>query len=342
MHEAYIQRCLQLAALGRGHVAPNPLVGAVIVHNNRIIGEGWHRKFGEAHAEVHAIASVQDKALLKESTLYVNLEPCAHFGKTPPCASLIIEKQIPRVVLCNADPFEQVAGKGIQMLRDAGTEVHTGILEAEGRLLNRHFFTYTEKKRPYITLKFARSADGFIDGTGSSPLAVTQPLTNVYTHRLRTEYAAVLAGFRTVLKDDPLLSVRLVSGASPLRVLADPELALPRKLRIFNDGLPVLLLNRKREGTEGSIRYVLLKEGLNTAEAFTEALYRMRINSVLVEGGAATLQQFLDAGLWDDCYEYIAPLYIREGVKAPRLPGGLAAEKVYENDTDTVLRYTNP
>lgn len=342
MHEAYIQRCLRLAALGRGHVAPNPLVGAVIVHNNRIIGEGWHRKYGEAHAEVHAIASVQDSVLLKESTLYVNLEPCAHFGKTPPCASLIIEKQIPRVVLCNTDPFEQVAGKGIQMLRDAGVEVLTGILEAEGRRLNRHFFTYTEKKRPYITLKFARSADGFIDGTGSTPLAVTQPLTNVYTHRLRTEYAAVLAGFRTVLKDDPLLTVRLVAGPSPLRVLADPELALPPKLRIFNDGLPVMLLNHKREEAEGNIQYVLLKEGLSTAEAFAEALYRMRINSVLVEGGAATLQQFLDAGLWDDCYEYIAPLRIREGVKAPKLPQGLSSEKVYENDTDIVLRYTNP
>ncbi len=340
MHEAYIRRCLQLAAMGRGRVAPNPLVGAVIVHKGRIIGEGYHRKYGEPHAEVNAVASVTEPELLPESTLYVSLEPCAHFGKTPPCASLIIEKKIPHVVICNTDPFEEVDGKGIEMLRAAGVRVETGILEAEGRLLNRHFFTYTEKKRPYITLKFARSADGFIDGTEAKPVAITQALTNVFTHQLRTEFAAILAGYRTVLKDDPSLTVRFVSGPAPLRVIADPELALPRTLRIFNDEQPLVVLNRKMEGREGHIRYVLLREDLPGAEALSEALYCLRISSVLVEGGAAILQQFIDAELWDECYEYVAPLRLGAGVKAPVLPAGLSGEIVYENDTDIVLKYS--
>jgi len=326
--------------MGRGRVAPNPLVGALIVHKGRIIGEGYHRKYGEPHAEVNAIASVMEPELLPESILYVSLEPCAHFGKTPPCASLIIEKKIPHVVICNTDPFEAVNGKGIEMLQAAGVRVEAGILEAEGRLLNRHFFTYTEKKRPYITLKFARSADGFIDGTEAKPRAITQPLTNVFTHQLRTEYAAILVGYRTVLKDDPSLTVRFVSGPAPLRVIADPELALPRTLRIFNDELPLVVLNRKMEGQEGHIRYVLLREDLRGAEALSEALYRLRINSVLVEGGAAILQQFIDAELWDDCYEYLAPLLLGGGVKAPVLPVVPPAETVYKNDTDTVVKYT--
>lgn len=310
------------------------------MHKGQIIGEGWHRKYGEAHAEVHAIASVRKPELLPESTLYVSLEPCAHFGKTPPCASLIVEKKIPHVVICNTDPFEEVNGKGIEMLRRAGVCVETGVLEAEGRALNRHFFTYTEKKRPYISLKFARSADGFIDADEERPRAITHRLTNVYTHRLRTEYAAILAGYRTVLKDNPLLTVRLVDGPAPLRVIADPELALPGSLRIFNDGLPLVVLNRKTEAVKGAVRYVLLKEDAEGAAAIVEALYRLKLSSVLVEGGAATLQAFLDAGLWDDCLEYAGSPVLGSGLAAPRIPPGIAPEKVYGNAYDTVWKYT--
>ncbi len=318
--EIYMKRALDLAKLGKGHVAPNPLVGAVVVHNDKIIGEGYHEKFGEAHAEVNAIASVKDPSLLKEATIYVTLEPCAHYGKTPPCADLLVHHQLKRVVIGCADSFEKVAGKGTQRLRDAGIDVTTFVMESECRDMNRAFFTFQEQKRPYIFLKWAQSADGFIDASSSETGKVTwisraevQPIV----HQWRSEYQAILVGKNTVLHDNPSLTVRAVTGKNPIRIVLDRNLEIPKESKVLSDGNPTVVFNTVRSENKGALHYYQLEK--LSVTAITSALWKLNIQSVLIEGGAQTLQSFIDAGVWDTACMIQGQDYLHAGTKAPDL-----------------------
>lgn len=303
--EIYMHRCLELAQNGMMHAAPNPMVGAVIVSDGRIIGEGYHAVCGGAHAEVNAINSVRpaDRPLLRESTLYVSLEPCAHFGRTPPCAALIVRTGIPRVVVGCEDPFARVQGRGIAMLREAGVEVRTGVLEAECRALNRRFITAQTLRRPYVTLKWARSADGFIDrwreAEEEEPARLSTPCSLMHVHKLRAQSQAILVGHRTLKADRPTLTVRHWAGPDPLRVVLGrvEEGSLPAGFQAFAD-IPTML----------------------------SALYGSGIQSLLVEGGQQTLQSFIDAGLWDEAFVELATAELGSGVPEPRMPVGVRSE----------------
>ena len=316
-HEHFMQRCFQLAQNGLGHVAPNPLVGAVIVHKGRIIGEGFHAQYGGPHAEVMAIRNCKQPELLPQSTLYVNLEPCSHFGKTPPCADLIIEQQVPHVVVCNLDPFPEVSGRGIAKLREAGVQVETGILENEGEHLNRRFFTFHRKKRPFILLKWAQSANGLLDGNDHTPVKITSPLSDQRVHQWRTQEAGILVGYRTALKDNPRLTARLFPGKNPLRMLIDPKLALPKTLHLFTDGEPTLVFNAVKEGKEGPITYI--KTETDNLTDLLDQLYVRNIQSLIVEGGARTLNAFINENLWDEARIFTGQHAISEGTAAPTL-----------------------
>lgn len=305
--EKYMRRCIQLALNGISGAAPNPMVGAVVVHNGRIIGEGYHRRCGGPHAEPNAIRSVRHPELLPESTIYVSLEPCAHYGKTPPCADLIIEKRIPRVVIGCKDPFAKVDGLGIKKLQDAGCEVKVGVLEAECLALNRRFMTYHTLKRPFITLKWAQSRDGLIGALGSEdqgavPVVFSTPLTQTLVHRMRAHTDAILVGGRTALTDNPSLTVRRWSGKNPLRVVIDTHGNLPADLRLFDGEAETLVWpNWDLEGLMAS-------------------LYGRGVQSLLVEGGGVVLERFMQAGLWDELRVETAPVELKRGVPAPALP----------------------
>lgn len=337
-HEIYMKRCLQLAELGLGSVAPNPMVGCVIVNDQKIIGEGYHHKHGEAHAEVNAINSVQDKNLLKTSTLYVNLEPCAHHGKTPPCADLIVASDIPNVVICNTDPFPAVNGKGIARLEAAGIQVTKGILEQEGRQLNRRFFTFHELKRPYIILKWAQTMDAFIDRTRepeemAPALKITNEESDRLVHKWRTEEAAIMIGKNTALLDDPKLTARLWPGKNPLRIVIDPRLNLSPALNIFSDGQPTWVFNALRKGEQGALRYLKIDDPDEFHIEIAKQLYEQGIQSVIIEGGAGTIQRFYDADLWDEARIFTGPLRIAQGVPSPAFTGRLVSHQHLGSDT---------
>jgi diaminohydroxyphosphoribosylaminopyrimidine deaminase / 5-amino-6-(5-phosphoribosylamino)uracil reductase len=338
-----MHRCLELALLGAGHTAPNPMVGAVLVYDDpgagkdgiigegRIIGEGYHQQYGQAHAEVNCIASVreEDRPLIAASTLYVSLEPCAHFGKTPPCADLIIEKKIPRVVVGCRDPFPQVNGKGIEKLLAAGVEVTVGVLEKECIALNRRFFMFNTQHRPYIVLKWAQSADGKIaevgrekDGMGTRKAGEARTLiSNDYSNRLvhkwRSEEAAILVGTRTALADDPALTVRLWNGPDPIRLVIDKELRLPSSLQLFDRKVRTIVFNTLRHEEEDNLLYYQLATDSSLVHQITLALYQLKIQSVLVEGGGRLLQSFIDEDYWDE-----ARVITNNDLE---IPGGLAA-----------------
>ena len=300
-----MQRCIQLAQFGEAGAPPNPLVGAVIVCRGRIIGEGYHRRCGGPHAEVNAIRSVSDQSLLRQSTLYVSLEPCAHYGKTPPCADLIIEKGIPRVVVGCIDPFAKVCGLGIRKLREAGVEVAVGALEDECRRLNRRFFTFHEKQRPWVTLKWAQSRDGFIDRLRRDDEASAQlstPFTQMLVHRLRARSQAILVGTQTALRDNPSLTNRLWPGGQPLRLVIDRRGILPPTLRLFDDSAPTHVY------PTGNLTEIL------------SDLHQRGIQSLLVEGGALLLRSFLEQGLWDEARVETAAISLGRGVRAPEIP----------------------
>lgn len=322
IEEQYMQRCLQLAAKGAGKVAPNPMVGAVLVYEDRVIGEGYHQKFGEAHAEVNCINSVAaaDRMFIEQSTLYVSLEPCAHFGKTPPCANLIIKNKIPKVVIGCRDSFIEVAGKGIERLKAAGIEVASGILENECLDLNRRFFTFHEKKRPYIILKWARSRNGKIAGATDSRTFISNDFTNRLVHRWRAEEAAIMVGTNTALLDDPALTARLWPGNDPVRLVIDRTLKLPLHLKLFDRTVKTMVFNFIKREEEENLVYCQLKKEENIPGQITRALYAMNLQSVIVEGGAKLLQSFIDDGLWDEarviCNEQLT---IGEGINAPVL-----------------------
>ena len=316
-----MRRCIELAKNGLCNVAPNPTVGAVIVCDGRIIGEGYHVRCGEAHAEVNAIRSVKDESLLKRSTIYVSLEPCSHYGKTPPCADLIIEKQIPRIVIGCRDPFSKVAGRGIQKLQNAGREVIVGVLEEECLHLIRRFITFNTLRRPFITLKWAESADRFIDieRIDGNPVLLSSPLTSMLVHKKRAENTAIMVGRRTVLLDNPSLTVRNWYGRNPIRIVLDRNLSLPNDLQIFNGEVPTLVFTEKEHPEEKSVSYITIDFAHNPLNQIMKELYQRNIQSLLVEGGSQLLQSFIDNELWDEAYIEKCPKRLYSGVKAPEI-----------------------
>lgn len=319
--EKYMQRCIELAGNGLCNVSPNPMVGAVIVCDGKIIGEGYHIRCGEAHAEVNAIRSVKDESLLERSTIYVSLEPCSHYGKTPPCADLIIEKKIPRIVIGCQDPFSKVAGRGIQKLRDAGREVIVGVLEAECRQLICKFITFHTFHRPYITLKWAESQDGFIDlnRTAGNPVKLSTPLTSMIVHKKRSESDAIMVGTRTALLDNPSLTVRNWYGKNPIRIVLDKDLSLPTSLHLFDGSVPTLIFTENQHSPLSSPEYIVLNYQKDILPQIMEELYKRGIQSLLVEGGSILLQSFIDAGCWDEAFVERASKELHSGVKAPEI-----------------------
>ena len=302
IHEPYMQRCLQLAALGAGTVAPNPMVGAVLVYRGKIIGEGYHQQYGHEHAEVNCINSVLEtnRHLVKESTLYVSLEPCNHVGKTGPCTNLVIAHNIPRVVIACKDPFEKVNGNGIEKLRENGIEVITGIMEKEALFLNRRFITFHQHKRPYIILKWAQSYDHKIAGTTRRPVKISHEITDRIVHKWRSEEDAIMVGKGTAEADNPSLTTRLWKGKNPVRIVIDKNLELPADFNLMDDKAQTIIINSIKETVEGNRTYCKVYERDNLADDIVRILYRHNISSVIVEGGARLLHSFLQAGLWDE------------------------------------------
>ncbi len=322
MDELYMQRCVDLARGGLDMVAPNPMVGAMVVHNKRIIGEGYHRVYGGVHAEVHAIGSVKDKWKLRESTLYVNLEPCCHQGKTPPCTDLILENKIPRVVVGAVDPFDEVAGKGIARLRSRGCEVKVGVLKDACRELNKRFFTFHEKKRPYIILKWAQTTDGFIDteripGAINRPTWITSEKLRMLVHKWRTQEPVIMVGTQTALKDNPQLNVRDWHGKNPLRIVLDQELALPANLKLLDDSQQTIIINEKTEKTSENTHYWKIPFDALLLDQLMGRLYREGYQSMIVEGGRHLLQSFIDKQLWDEARVFTGSYFFGRGTKAP-------------------------
>jgi diaminohydroxyphosphoribosylaminopyrimidine deaminase/5-amino-6-(5-phosphoribosylamino)uracil reductase len=296
----FMRRSLELATIGRGLVSPNPMVGCVIVYQDRILGEGWHKKYGDWHAEVHAVNVVEDKSLLKESTAYVTLEPCSHFGKTPPCADLLIKHQLKKVVICNMDSNPLVGGNGIKKLQEAGIEVHTGLLEAEGRELNIRFFTFMEKKRPYIILKWAETADGFVAREDYSSKWISHTLSRTVVHQWRSQEDAIMVGTQTALYDNPQLNVRDWSGNNPVRILIDKSLRLPLSLHLFDKKVLTLCYNTIKENKEENLEFIKLNDTPSFLEDIIHNLYARKLQSVIIEGGSKLLNSFIESGLWDE------------------------------------------
>ena len=335
-----MSRCLQLAELGAGYVAPNPMVGAVLVYEDKIIGEGYHQKYGEAHAEVNCINSVseQHKNLVEKSALYVSLEPCSHYGKTPPCADLIIKNKIKKVIIGCKDLYKEVAGSGIQKLRNAGLEIAVGILEKECTQLNKRFFTFHQQFRPYIILKWAQSANGKI-GSVEKRILISNDYSNRVAHRWRSEEAAILVGTRTALHDDPLLTTRLWNGKDPVRIAIDKNLILPQTLKLFNADSKTIIYNLRQASTAENLIYIKLEKE-NFIDQILQSLFEMNIQSVMIEGGSNTLQSFIDAGLWDEARIITnKELIIENGIAAPEMKGFLL-EKRLEYDTDVINFYS--
>ncbi len=349
-----MHRCLQLARMGAGRVAPNPMVGAVLVYQQRIIGEGFHQFYGGPHAEVNCLRSVRqdDLDLVSSSTLYVSLEPCAHFGKTPPCADLVIEKKIGKVVIGCRDPFVAVNGKGIEKLQKAGIEVIQGVLEKECMEINQRFFTFHERKRPLIILKWAQTADGFIGNEDHSRLIISGPQTNRLVHKWRSEESAILVGTRTALADDPSLTTRLWPGPHPVRLVIDRQLSLPAELKLFDKKNTTIVFNEKKHELPGKtitgkqeehgVFYYQVGADASLVHQVLNGCYQLGLQSVLVEGGAHTLQAFIDEGVWDEIRIITNTRMLKgKGVAAPVLPAvALPCEQTMTGD-DRMSIYKN-
>lgn len=337
-----MKRCIQLAKNGLGTTYPNPLVGSVIVHNNSLIGEGWHYQAGQPHAEVRAVNSVVDNALFSEATIYVSLEPCSHFGKTPPCADLIISKGIKKVVIGTTDPNPKVAGQGVKKLMEAGCDVVVGVLEKECSDLNKRFFTFQQKKRPFIILKWAQTADGFIapeTRDQQEPVWITNVFSRQLAHKLRAEEQAILVGANTVREDNPSLTTRDWYGTNPLRVVLDRKNTLNREVTIFRKDVATLIFTEQPAETIENTMFELLNFDKNIASNISESLYKKGVESLIVEGGAQTLQTFIDAGLWDEAVVFEGALTFGHGVKAPVFSGNLIGQT--EIAGDVLLHYKN-
>ena len=345
-HTFFMQRCLDLAAQGIGNVAPNPPVGAVIVYQNRIIGEGYHQQYGQAHAEPNAINSVlpQDKHLLSQSTLYVSLEPCSHFGKTPPCSDLIIKTGIPKVVIASPDPFELVNGQGIEKLRAAGIEVTIGILQTQAQWLMRRFLTYHQHQRPYIILKWAQTANHFIAPTNKQQQWISNSFAKMLTHRWRTEEQAILVGTNTALADNPQLTARLWIGKQPLRLVIDRYGRLQNKpLHLLDNSLPTVVFTQTHPNqnvNQANLQYIPINFEHQPLQQILHFLYQQKIQSVIVEGGAALLNSFIDANLWDEARVFTAPIYWDNGLTAPLLSNAKLHQK-QKIDDNCLTIFTN-
>ena len=342
--EKYIQRCLQIAANALGNVSPNPMVACVVVHNDIIIGEGYHVNYGEAHAEVNAINSIKDKALLKDATLYVSLEPCSHQGKTPPCSDLIIESGIKKVVIACTDTNPVVAGKGFEKLKRAGVEVISGVLEKEARELNKRFFTFHEFKRPYIILKWAQTADGFIDNIRTENTEPALQISNEHSKRLlhkwRSEEQAIMVGTNTARMDNPRLDVRLVNGKYSLRMLLDKNLELAESLNVFDGSQPTLVFTSKKKDEKNNTVYITLDFEKNVLNQVMNVLHQKQIHSVIVEGGSKLLQSFIDDNLWDEARVFISEMFISNGVVAPKL--NIEPTSIDAIESDKLFVFQNP
>ena len=350
IQEKYIQRCIELAQNGLGTTYPNPMVGSVIVYDNKIIGEGWHKRSGEPHAEVNAINSVKDKLLLKKATIYVSLEPCSHFGKTPPCCDLIIKNKIPNVVIGTVDPNVKVAGNGIKKLIEAGATVNVGILEAECQELNKRFFTFHEKKRPYIILKWAETQDGFIapdeiirkaqNNNEKKPVWITNPYSRQLVHKWRTEEQAILVGTQTVIDDNPKLNVRDWAGNNPIRIVLDQNNRIPKDSNVFDNQVKTIAFCKIPTSIEKeNAIFETIDFEQNIVPQILHALYRHQIQSVIIEGGRKTLQTFIDDNSWDEARIFVGSVAFGTGTKAP-----LLAQKNLEKhsiQTDSLLIVRN-
>ncbi|MBW2961203.1 bifunctional diaminohydroxyphosphoribosylaminopyrimidine deaminase/5-amino-6-(5-phosphoribosylamino)uracil reductase RibD [Mesonia aestuariivivens] len=345
-HEFYLKRCIQLAKNATGNTYPNPLVGSVIVYQDEIIGEGWHQKAGEPHAEVNAINSVNDKSLLKKSTIYVSLEPCSHFGKTPPCSDLIIAHKIKRVVIGTMDPFAKVKGRGIQKLLSAGCDVVLGVLEKESQELNKRFFTFHQHERPYVILKWAQTQDGFIAPETQDqrePVWITNSSSKQLVHKWRSEEQSILVGTQTAIKDNPKLNTRLWEGNNPVRVVLDQNLRIPKASHLFDGTIKTIVITELN--TE--IPPALEKENLiiekvdfqlNLAEEICKVLYRHELQSVIIEGGKKTLQTFIDTNLWNEARVFTGKKLFKTGTKAPTFTGKIIENLMIDNDQLEIYR----
>jgi diaminohydroxyphosphoribosylaminopyrimidine deaminase / 5-amino-6-(5-phosphoribosylamino)uracil reductase len=313
-----MRRALELATLGIGHVSPNPMVGCAIVHDKRIIGEGWHKKYGGPHAEVNAVHDVREKHLLKESTAYVTLEPCAHFGKTPPCADMLVHEGVKRVVICNVDTNPLVGGKGIEKLRAAGIEITTGVMEEKGRQLNRRFFTFIEKQRPYIVLKWAETADGLIARENFDSKWISNEYSRMLVHRWRGEEDAVLVGYNTTLHDNPKLNVRDWTGRNPVRIVLDRDGKLPPGLNVFDGTQPTICYTSTKSIDQENLVFVHVNRETFIQDVLSD-LFLRKIQSVIVEGGSQILHEFISKELWDEARVFRSKTFFGKGVAAPKL-----------------------
>ena len=334
-NEKYLARCIELAQNGLGTTYPNPMVGSVIVYKDQIIGEGWHKKAGEPHAEVNAVNSVKDKSLLKEATIYVSLEPCSHFGKTPPCCDLIIQHQIPNVVIGTVDPNEKVAGKGIKKLIEAGSNVTVGILENECNELNKRFFTFHQKQRPYIILKWAESTDGFIapnERDEQKPVWISNPYSRQLVHKWRTEEQAILVGTQTAIDDNPKLDARDWTGKSPVRIVLDQNNRIPKTNHLLDNQQKTIVFCQSNQNTnQENLIFEVIDFNQNIAPQIARTLFNHQIQSVIIEGGRQTLQTFIDANLWDEARIFKGQNTFKNGTKAPII-------KPTTNQTQLILK----
>ena len=321
--EYYMSNCLELAQRAKGHTAPNPMVGAILVYNDRIIGEGWHHFYGADHAEVNCLKNVPeaDKHLIPESTMYVNLEPCAHYGITPPCAVRLVEERVKQVMIANKDPFEVVSGRGIELLKEGRILVQTGILEKEGGWVNRRFFCYHKKKRPYIILKWAQTKEGYLAAADRSRVQITGAESQQLVHKWRTEEGAIMVGTHTALNDNPQLTARLWQGKQPLRIAIDRKLQLPATHHLFDNSTATWIINEEREILHGNVHHVMMPFDDTLLSQLLHRLYEANILSLIVEGGAILLDSFIKQGLWDEARIFTGNTSIRNGIPAPLLTG---------------------
>lgn len=334
-------RCIQLAKNGLGSTYPNPLVGSVIVLNDSIIGEGWHQEAGKPHAEVNAINSVRDESLLAKATIYVSLEPCCHYGKTPPCADLIIAKGIRNVVIGSTDPNPKVSGKGIIRLVKAGCTVSVGILEKKCDVLNKRFFTFQQKKRPYVVLKWAETQDGFIAPTireKKAPVWITNKNSRQRVHLMRGQEQAILVGTNTVLADNPSLTTREVFGLNPTRIVLDRTLKAVATAAVYEGNAKTIIITETEETPNNDVIYERIDFSSNVATQICQVLHKHAIQSVIIEGGTQTLQTFIDEQLWDEAYIYKGNVLFKTGTKAPILEGELISEEKIKSDSLTIFK----
>jgi diaminohydroxyphosphoribosylaminopyrimidine deaminase/5-amino-6-(5-phosphoribosylamino)uracil reductase len=334
--EIFMRRALELAELGRGSVSPNPLVGSVIVHDSKIIGEGWHKKFGEPHAEVNAVNAVNDKSLLRKSTLYVNLEPCSHTGKTPPCADMLIANGIQKVVIANLDSNPLVSGDGVRKLRSSGIEVTSGILDKAGHELNKRFFTFMEKQRPYIVLKWAETADGFIARENYDSKWISNEYSRQIAHKWRSEEDAILVGAKTAAHDNPQLNVRDWSGRDPVRIVLDRFLRLDKKLNVFDKKQKTILYNVLKHEEHSNLILARVEDEDFISNVVTD-LFKRNIQSLLVEGGATTLNLFIEHNLWDEARIFQSPRLFEKGIAGPTIRGKLHESHSIQSDALRII-----